>query len=418
MTPAPAKPGLFAVGRGCWQGKSGKEWRDGGKGRRRSKGLWLGSLPPVVCVGYAHGIWRLEGEPAITTTTYDGKMEILWFALHLLWSEPQKRPAEPKRRLVRAIGLHFGKGAQRSWYAPSRPNTCRYNDVPCIRHRNSGLVDLIAGAGSEITMGAAKNNPTTITTVGRGRFSPEQVRQWEVDRCVAFAVAIERLRGWPVHTTNIGDEVVRFQAEDASNRIYDPRGIFTTDRFDDNVALPLVRMRRDRPPSAFKDGYPRLGSRCIGEEGLADLGIFLQKTQIQDAIALIQGNAAYLNFVPERPFPRLPAKALSKYSWKDCSIYAEALSRITGLPAVTMQPIHSAAGDHFHAVVQHPDGLVEDVWGRQSPEAIGRRYEMMRWMFDAQAHRDMIEEAYRVRSEFADDVALAENLIKKYRNRY
>ncbi len=80
-------------------------------------------------------------------------------------------------------------------------------------------------------MGAARINPTTITTVGRGRFSPEQVRQWEVDRCVAFAVAIERLRGWPVHTTHIGGQVVRFQAEDASDWIYDPLGIFTAARF-------------------------------------------------------------------------------------------------------------------------------------------------------------------------------------------
>lgn len=94
-------------------------------------------------------------------------------------------------------------------------------------------------------MGAAKNNPTTITTFGRGRFAPDQVRIWEADRCAAFAVAIERLRGWPVHATYVGDEVVRFQAEDASDKVYDPRGIFTAERFGDAVIAPMARVRRD-----------------------------------------------------------------------------------------------------------------------------------------------------------------------------
>lgn len=30
-------------------------------------------------------------------------------------------------------------------------------------------------------MGAAKNNPTTVTAFGRGRFSPEQIQIWEAD---------------------------------------------------------------------------------------------------------------------------------------------------------------------------------------------------------------------------------------------
>jgi len=94
-------------------------------------------------------------------------------------------------------------------------------------------------------MGAAKNNPTTITTFGRGRFAPNQVRIWEADRCVNFAVAIERLRGWPVHTTCVGNEVVRFQAEDASDKVYDPRGIFTAERFGDAVIAPMARVGRD-----------------------------------------------------------------------------------------------------------------------------------------------------------------------------
>lgn len=46
-------------------------------------------------------------------------------------------------------------------------------------------------------MGAAKNNPTTVTVFGRGRFSPDQIQAWEVNRCAAFAVVIKRLHDWP-----------------------------------------------------------------------------------------------------------------------------------------------------------------------------------------------------------------------------
>ena len=80
-------------------------------------------------------------------------------------------------------------------------------------------------------------------------------------------------------------------------------------------------------------------------------------------------------------------------------------------------PGHDISGDRIYAVVQHLDGTVEDVWGRQSAEAVARRYAMVRWALDAQAHCDMIEEAYRVRPAAADDVAEADAVIRQYRVR-
>lgn len=270
------------------------------------------------------------------------------------------------------------------------------------------------------SMGAAKRNPTTITAYGPGRFAASFVSEWEAERCVAFAVAIERLRGWPVHTTSVGQDIVRFQSEHASDWIYDPRGIFTSTRFSDAVAIPLIKQRRDWPPSAFENGHLRIGTKCVGEEGLAELGIACDEDAIRAAVAQIEANVAYLSLVPERPYPRLTAKALSRYSWSGCVVYAEALSRITGLPAMTMVATqtavgHDITGGRFHAVVSHPDGSVEDVWGRQSPEAVGRRYAMMRWHLDAQAHQTMIEEAFRIRPAAHDDIAEADALIRQCR---
>ncbi len=85
------------------------------------------------------------------------------------------------------------------------------------------------------------------------------------------------------------------------------------------------------------------------------------------------------------------------------------------MTAVQVAPGHDLSGERIHAVVQHPDGTVEDVWGRQSAEAVARRYAMVRWALDAHAHRDMIEEAYRVRPTAVDDVAEADAVIRQYR---
>ncbi|GLS51956.1 hypothetical protein GCM10007886_01380 [Methylobacterium gregans] len=244
--------------------------------------------------------------------------------------------------------------------------------------------------------------------------------QAEADQALHFAVAIERLRGWPVHATYVGETVVRYQAESSGDQVFDPRGIFTSERFSNMVVVPLVRLRRDWPSDALQNGQLRIGTKCLGEEGIAEAGL-LDEAAIEQATALLQSNSVYLDLVPERPQPRLPAKTLALYSWSGCAVYAEALSRVTGLPAATMildglLDGHDLTGDRFHAVVVHPDGSVEDVWGRQPAEHVAQRYGMARWHFDPDAHRAMIGEAMRVRPSAVDDIAQAEAVILQHRD--
>lgn len=184
-------------------------------------------------------------------------------------------------------------------------------------------------------MGASKQNLAAITLSGRGRFGPEELTRAEADRGVHFAIAVERLRGWPVHATHVGEEVVRYQAESGGDQIYDPRGILTSARFSVVIVVPLARSRRDWPADAFQDGHLRLGTKCVGEEGLAEQGL-IDEPAIQQAIELLRSNPVYVGLIPDRPHPRLPAKALTRYSWRGCTFYAEALSRATGLPAANM----------------------------------------------------------------------------------
>lgn len=85
-------------------------------------------------------------------------------------------------------------------------------------------------------------------------------------------------------------------------------------RFGDAVIVPLAHARRDWPRSAFKDNHLRLGTKCVGKEGMAELGIAIDETRVQDAITRIEANAVYLDLVPTRAHPRLPATALSRQS--------------------------------------------------------------------------------------------------------
>ena len=268
-------------------------------------------------------------------------------------------------------------------------------------------------------MGASKTNPMAITTSGRGRFTSDALAQLEVDRALHFAIAVERVRGWPVHATHVGETIVRYQAESGGDQVYDPRGIFTAARFGDVVILPLVRSRRDWPSDATQNGQLRIGTKCVGEEELAEAGT-IDEGAVDQAVALLRSNRAYLSLIPERPYPRFSASALRRYSWSGCALYAEALARVTGLPAATMVADHlmdgfGLTGDRFHAVVMHPDGSVEDVWGRQPARHVAHRYAMASWHFDLDAHRAMIDEAVRSRPTAADDLAEVEALIIKHR---
>lgn len=101
-------------------------------------------------------------------------------------------------------------------------------------------------------------------------------------------------------------------------------------------------------------------------------------------------------------------------------MFADALARITGLPPMIMQAAqvsnaYAVNGDHIHAVVQHPDGTVEDLWGRQSQEAVARRYAMLRWTLSEETHQTAMEEAHRVRPEVPNEVAEADAVIRQYR---
>ena len=88
-------------------------------------------------------------------------------------------------------------------------------------------------------MGARKHNPTTITTVGAGRFPSSFISECEADRCASFAIALSRLTHWPVEAIELVDELpvpYRFLCSDnAGEWSFDVTGVFRGARVTDLV---------------------------------------------------------------------------------------------------------------------------------------------------------------------------------------
>jgi len=250
-------------------------------------------------------------------------------------------------------------------------------------------------------MGASKHNPTTITTVGAGRFSSSFISECEADRCASFAIALSRLTNWPVEVIELVEEPhvpYRFLCSDnAGEWSFDVTGVLRGER-----VTELVRRVLQNHPVALRGGTLLPGFKLYPEQKLRDGTITLPKpwseAYIEQCTDIIAANQEYLNAIPARPQPVMPTDAISLYSFANCSIYAEALSFLTGLPVVTMIPLEMIPDavlpdGGFHEFVLHSDGQGEDVWGKQPLERIARRYGLRTWRLDQVQHQLIMSES-------------------------
>lgn len=261
-------------------------------------------------------------------------------------------------------------------------------------------------------MGASRNNPAAVTTRGKGRFPDAFRLRCEERKCVDWAVAFERITGWPLHVIHVEGKPVRAYCEDDGRWVFDVLGMVPPSSYGQPM-LGHVVSPEGWPDSAFMDPVRRQGlkmaMRCLGGDRLGEFGLAPVPALVDECERAIRANTAYLDLVPERPKPRAAASDLSRYAFGGCVTYAEALSRITGLPAVTMTPTRMAAGmglegDGFHDAVLHPDGTLEDVWGRFPPERIAARYGMLAWELSPEPHARMMADALRTRPDAEADV--------------
>lgn len=269
-------------------------------------------------------------------------------------------------------------------------------------------------------MGAAKSNPLAITAKGAGRFEAAYQAEVEADLGLHHAVAFERITGWPVHGTYVGDEAIRFHNEDGHVSIFDVRGIMTAAQHGDSVIQPLI-MRGNWPRSALSaDGHLAIGCTCMGEEGVSEARIALDEDRLARAEAIIRANRVYLDLTPARTEPWFAASALRRYAFGQCVVFAEAMARVRGLTPVAMLPTGIADWAHIepdqmqHSAVLHPDGELEDVWGKAPAAHIAARYGITQWNLSADAHREMIADGIAHRPEVIDEIHAAELVIRAH----
>ena len=229
-----------------------------------------------------------------------------------------------------------------------------------------------------------------------GAFPVDLVKSWEASDGVNFAIALARITGWLLHvdwfTTNEGKEPVeemkslRVYVGDDHHNVFDIRGKMKITSFCMNIITPILKERAK--------GKGGVLTRFYSEEKLMSLPLRVKPDidRIAQAEGLIRSNQVFLEKIPVRKAPFIPAHRAANFTFGRCAVYATVLHEITNLPVVaviankyTEQFGHSEKG-YTHSMVIHPDGEGEDAWGKQPIEHIVSRYGVDKYIIDEAEH--------------------------------
>ena len=215
-------------------------------------------------------------------------------------------------------------------------------------------------------------------------FAESDLKHWEKSDGVNFAVALSRITGWMLQVDWLSPQEnspekdlkpLRVYVETNGNTVFDFTGKRSVAAFNKYVILPIGSKRT-------KTGRDHIATRCYDEAGLKDLPLREQPSEyeIQRAKEKILANTDFLAIIPERQNPEIPAYLASQFSHGNCIPFAAAIQDLTELPAlgISVSRYHRDCMNQpgfCHAIIMHPDGLVEDSWGRQPlAEVLDRFY--------------------------------------------
>ena len=147
----------------------------------------------------------------------------------------------------------------------------------------------------------------------RAAFASQLIEDWEADDCVNFAIALARLTGWLLHvdwwttreqsTDAPESELIplRVYVADNQDRIFDVRGVRSIVDFNERIIMNLIRNARL--------GSGGVRTRFYGETKLLSLPLRSQpnEIEIERALSEIKANPHYLNAIPKRTPPFIPA---------------------------------------------------------------------------------------------------------------
>lgn len=240
----------------------------------------------------------------------------------------------------------------------------------------------------------------------RGAFPAPLVEEWEAELCINFAVALARLTNWILHvdwwtpSTDRNADVpieqmrpLRVYVGDNHDQVFDVRGIRSVEDFAHRTIEPLGRQY----------GTGGITTRFYSEEKLSELPLpgRLDERPLARATAAIESNATFLESISKRPAGGIPAYLAATFTFGRCAVFAEALRELTGLVPVALiadRYMPRWAGGrigYIHSMLMHPDGSVEDVWGRSSVSEVARRFQVAEHRLSFDEHQRVVNELKR-----------------------
>lgn len=262
----------------------------------------------------------------------------------------------------------------------------------------------------------------------KNRFPENLVREWENSDGVNFAIALSRISGWLLHVdwfTPYEDapyeemKPLRVYVGTDGDAIFDCNGKKRINAYNQYVILPLAKKR-----AAGQAG--NVLTRFYSEDALWQLPLYVKpnETSIQIAIEAIKKNKKYLERIPHRINPEIPADRAAYFSFGHCVPFAAALQEIKGLPAVAImvdkyqEAFSLTKTGYCHSVVLHQDGEAEDSWGKQPLTNILARFGIMDYRFSEEMQKEYVVSQQRnsiEKYQMAYQEAL--NLLAQYKNK-
>ncbi len=256
-------------------------------------------------------------------------------------------------------------------------------------------------------------------------FPHDLVKSWEDSDTVNFAIALARITGWLLQvdwwTTSEEDDPdadvisLRVYVADDQQGVFDLRGKQKITSFHNNVILPIAKKR-----GIGKGG---VRTRFYSEKKLLTLPLRVKPDlgKVEIAERAIRNNPEFLEKIPPRTPPYIPASDAGDFTYGRCVMYATALHDLTQLPVKAI--ISERYTDQFansrigfaHSIVLHPNGLAEDAWGIQTLERILARYGIERYRLSEEEHwsvNERLKNNSGAKYQEAYDLAIA--LIKKH----
>lgn len=266
----------------------------------------------------------------------------------------------------------------------------------------------------------------------RDGFPKQLIEQWEAEDCVNFAVALARVTGWLIHV-DWWDNGATNRREDSSSEGLIPLRVYVADNHDQIFDVRGIKHFTDFVQKTVSRRVRQLGyesggllTRYYSEAKLQSLPLRFkpEEQKIEQAMGYICTHPQLFNSIPVRSEPRLPAHDAARYTFGNCSAFAEAMAekkglKATALCAVRFAPLyantHRSDDGYVHSLVLHADGTAEDSWGRASLEQIASRFGLLEYRIDADEHKNVVANILKnTPGLFHEEKARAATLIDRH----